>query len=88
MVQGAGSSMGATFDSQQGLLVLDRAVELTTQRGRGTIQIHAQHAEFERDSQVCRLRAATAGYRGGKPPRRATRRFSFARMDRRCGWMR
>jgi lipopolysaccharide export system protein LptA len=65
MVQGAGSSMGATYDSGQGLLVLDRAVELTTQRGGETIQIHAQHAEFERASQLCRLRAATAAYQGG-----------------------
>lgn len=66
MVQGTGSSMGATFDSQQGLLVLDRAVELAVQRGAETIHLHAQHAEFERDAQLCRLRAATAGYQGGE----------------------
>jgi lipopolysaccharide export system protein LptA len=66
MVQGAGSSMGATYDSQKGLLVLDRAVELTTRRGAETVQIHAQHAEFERESQVCRLRTATAGYKDGQ----------------------
>ena len=66
MVQGAGSAIGAIFDSGKGLLVLDRAVELTTQRGGETIQIHAQHAEFERASQICRLRAATANYQGGQ----------------------
>ena len=66
MVQGSGSSMGATYDSQQGLLVLDRAVELTTRRGDETVQIHAEHAEFERDDQICRLHTATADYRGGK----------------------
>jgi lipopolysaccharide export system protein LptA len=66
MVQGTGSSMGATFDSQQGLLVLDRAVVLTVQRGAEPIQLHAQHAEFERTDQLCRLRAATAGYQGGE----------------------
>ena len=66
MVQGAGSSMGALYDSQNGLLVLDRAVELTTQRGAETVQIHAQHAEFERGSQLCRMRAATADYQGGE----------------------
>jgi lipopolysaccharide export system protein LptA len=65
MVQGSGSSMGATYDSQQGMLVLDRAVELSAQRGPQTVQIHAQHAEFERTSQVCRMRAATAAYQGG-----------------------
>jgi lipopolysaccharide export system protein LptA len=66
MAQGAGSSLGATYDSEKGLLLLDRAVELTTRRGAETIQIHAQHAEFERDSQICRLHTATAGYQGGE----------------------
>ena len=65
-VQGAGSSTGATFDSQKGLLVLERAVELTARRGEETVQIHAQHAEFERGSLLCRLRAATADYQGGE----------------------
>lgn len=66
MTQGTGSSMGATFDSQNGLLVLARAVELTTRRGVEPVQIHAQHAEFERASQLCLLRAATADYQGGQ----------------------
>ncbi len=66
MVQGVGSAVGATYDSDQGLLVLDRAVELRVVRGRETIVIHAQHAEFERESQLCRLRAATADYQGGQ----------------------
>ena len=66
MVQGSGSSVGATYDSQQGHLMLDRAVELTTRRGGETVQIHAQHADFERDDKICRLHAAAADYRGGK----------------------
>jgi lipopolysaccharide export system protein LptA len=66
MAQGAGSSMGATYDSEQGHLVLDNAVELTTQRGGESVTIHAQHAEFERESQVCHMRAATADFRGSK----------------------
>jgi lipopolysaccharide export system protein LptA len=66
MVQGSGSSMGATYDSEQGLLVLDHAVELTTRRGTQTVQIHSQHAEFERQSQLCLLREATADYQGGE----------------------
>ena len=66
LAQGNGSSMGATYDSQQGLLVLEHTVELTTRRGADTVQIQAQHAEFERDDQLCRLRAATAEARGGK----------------------
>jgi lipopolysaccharide export system protein LptA len=66
MAQGAGSSTGATYDSQGGLLVLDRAVELTTRRGGGVVLIHAQHAEFERASQLCSLQGATADYQGGQ----------------------
>jgi lipopolysaccharide export system protein LptA len=65
MVQGTGSSMGATYDSEQGLLVLDRAVELATRRGAEPVRIHSQHAEIERESQLCLLHAATADYKGG-----------------------
>jgi lipopolysaccharide export system protein LptA len=66
MTQGAGSSMGATYDSQQGVLVLDHAVELTTKRVGGVVAVHAQHAEFVRGDLVCRMRGATADYRGGQ----------------------
>jgi lipopolysaccharide export system protein LptA len=66
LTQGTGSAMGASYDSQHGFLVLDRAVELTTKRGDDTVELHAQHAEFERGDQVCRLRQATADYRGGE----------------------
>jgi lipopolysaccharide export system protein LptA len=66
MAQGSGSSMGATFDSGSGMLVLDHAVELTTKRGTQTVQIHSQHAEFARQSLLCRLREATADYQGGE----------------------
>ncbi|MGD0940235.1 MAG: LptA/OstA family protein [Terracidiphilus sp.] len=66
MAQGTGSSMGATYDSEKGFLVLDRDVELTAQRGSETVAIHAQHAEFERETQVCQMRAATAEYEGGQ----------------------
>jgi lipopolysaccharide export system protein LptA len=65
MVQGSGSSMGASYDSK-GFLVLDHAVELNTKRGGATVEIHAQHAEFERQTHVCRMHAATADYRGGQ----------------------
>ena len=79
MAQGAGSSMGATYDSQQGLLVLDRAVELTTRRGAETVQIHAQHAEFERDSQFAACARPRPTTRAGK--RRPARQSSLPR-----GW--
>jgi lipopolysaccharide export system protein LptA len=66
MAEGSGSSMGATYDSKGGLLVLDRAVELNTDRGGGQVTVHAQHAEFERNDKICRMRAAVADYRGGQ----------------------
>ena len=66
MVQGTGSSMGATYNSDTGLLVLDSAVELTTKRGTQTVQIHAQHAEFDRQTQLSRMHEAIADYQGGE----------------------
>jgi len=65
MVQGSGSSMGATYDSKLGFLLLDHAVELDTKRNGDTVQIHAQHAEFERETLLCRMHEASANYRGG-----------------------
>ena len=65
MVQGGGSSMGASYDSK-GLLVLDKAVELNTKRGGKTVLIHAQHGQFERETHLCLLHIATADYRGGQ----------------------
>ena len=66
MVQGTGSSMGATFDSQKGRLVLDHAVQLDTHRGAEAVRLQAAHAELERDDQLCRLTSAVAGYPGGE----------------------
>jgi lipopolysaccharide export system protein LptA len=64
--QGTGSSIGAMFDSDNGHLVLDHAVELNVRRGVETVLLHAQHAEFERGDLVCRMRTATAHYREGE----------------------
>jgi len=66
MAQRTGSSMGASYDSQQGHLVLDRAVELNTLRGREMVVIHAQHGEFERETNLCHLQVVTADYQGGE----------------------
>ena len=46
----SGHSTGATYDVQKGLLVLDSAVELTTDRDGGPVLVHASHAEFLRGS--------------------------------------
>ena len=66
MAQGKGMAIGATYNSRQGLLALERAVELTSHRGTDTVVIHAQHAEFERGDQECRLRGASADYRASE----------------------
>jgi lipopolysaccharide export system protein LptA len=61
---GSGSAVGASYDSQQGRLILDRQVELSERRGADTVLVHAQHAEFERGDLVCNLTGATASYPG------------------------
>jgi lipopolysaccharide export system protein LptA len=63
MTEGYGSAMGASYNSQTGYLTLEQAVELTTQRGTDPVEIHAQHAEFDRNAQVCWLHAVAADYR-------------------------
>jgi lipopolysaccharide export system protein LptA len=64
--QGNGSAIGASYDSQSGYLTLEQAVELTTHRGSDEVQIHAQHAEFDRGAQTCQMEKAAAAFRGGE----------------------
>ncbi|MGB8258876.1 MAG: hypothetical protein WCE75_00935, partial [Terracidiphilus sp.] len=66
IAQGRGSSTGASYDSDRGLLELERAVELETRRGAQTVTVHAQRAVFERSSQLCRMHEAAVEYRGGQ----------------------
>ncbi len=72
--QGSGSSVGAMYDSDQGFLVLEHAVEVTTRRGPGRepVEIHADRAAFERDENLCNLREASADYRGGRATARGS----------------
>ncbi len=62
--EGSGTAMGATYNSDQGLLILDRAVELTTRQGTNPVELHARHAEFDRNTEVGHLRGATAETHG------------------------
>ena len=64
--QGSGSAVGAMFDSQNGYLTLDHAVEMKMNRGGEPVGIEAQHAECDRNAQACTLRAAKVDYRGGE----------------------
>jgi lipopolysaccharide export system protein LptA len=66
VTQGTGNSIGATFDSTQGQIVLDSKVELNVWRNGELILVHAGHAEFERGDMVCHMRAATASFREGQ----------------------
>lgn len=62
--QGSGSAIGATYNSDQGLLVLDHAVELATRKGPNPVEMRAQHAEMNRDTELTRLKGATAQTHG------------------------
>ncbi len=63
LTAGSGSAMGANYDSHEGLLVLDHAVQLRIERGSDPVDLSAQHAVFHRDNQVCELQAAQVRYR-------------------------
>ncbi len=66
LAQGSGSAIGASYDSQNGRLVLDRAVELNARQGGDPVELHAQHGEFEQGDQLCRLDRAVARFRDGE----------------------
>ena len=68
--QGSGNAVGATYDSPNGHLVLDHAVELAVERsGAGTssgpVAVRAAHAEFVHDAMECQMTQARATYTGG-----------------------
>jgi len=62
LTQGNGSAIGAKYLAQDGVLVLDRDVELNIERGAQPLKMFARHAEFNRDDQACTLQAATVRY--------------------------
>ena len=68
--QGSGNSIGATYDSAKGELILDHAVELHVDRDNAQkisvpVTVHAGHAEFERNQQTCQLTQALADFSSG-----------------------
>ena len=64
--QGHGSSVGASFNSDEGKLVLGRDVVLHVHRGSETIALTAARGEFQRTQLQCDLLGAAASYRNGK----------------------
>jgi len=63
--QGRGNSIGATYNSAKGQLVLDHAVEIHVDRPGGPVTVHAAYADFERTQQTCQLTQAHTEYAGG-----------------------
>jgi lipopolysaccharide export system protein LptA len=68
--EAAGSAVGASYDSERDLLVLERDVELTAHpaatRGRtpAPVALRAQHAEFDQNARICYLTGAWASTSG------------------------
>ncbi|HVZ83060.1 MAG TPA: LptA/OstA family protein [Terracidiphilus sp.] len=65
LAQGSGSAIGATYDSQNGTLVFDRAVQMQTRHGNDLVTLKAAHGQYDRDDQICHLNDATVAYRDG-----------------------
>jgi lipopolysaccharide export system protein LptA len=65
-VQGSGSAIGASYDSQGGKLMLEHAVELNTQRANQDVDLRAERAVLERGDLICQLDGAAASYPGGE----------------------
>ncbi|HEU5456975.1 MAG TPA: hypothetical protein VFU68_00015, partial [Terracidiphilus sp.] len=66
MAQSSGSALGAELDSNDGRMALGRDVVMNALRDGAPVRLTAQHAEFDRDAKVCRMRGADASYKGGE----------------------
>ena len=62
----SGNSMGASYNSKTGLLVLDSQVELSTSNNGNLALIHASHAQMVRDSRQAFLLNPTTDYQSEK----------------------
>lgn len=58
----AGNATGAEYDSQQGVLVLDRDVQLSSSVNGNAVEIHASHAQLLRSSHQVFLFNPTCDY--------------------------
>ena len=92
MAQASGSAVGASYDSQAGLLEMEHAVQLNTHRGGKPVELLAEHAEFDHGEEICQLHAASANFKGGKAQASDARVFfrddgSAARLDATNGFV-
>ncbi|HEY0797441.1 MAG TPA: LptA/OstA family protein [Acidisarcina sp.] len=62
MPQGAGHATGASYDSREGVLVLDSGVELDSSSNGKPLSLKAAHAQVVRDSRQAFLLDAVASY--------------------------
>lgn len=58
----AGSAKGASYDSQNGVLILQSAVELSSSANGDPLQVHASHAQIVREIQQCYLLNVSTDY--------------------------
>lgn len=58
----AGTAKGANYDSHNGVLVLESAVELNSSLSGDPIQVHASHAQIVRATQQCYLLNVSTDY--------------------------
>src|SRR5579884_511632 len=61
-----GQAIGATYDSKQGILVLDRQVAITSSTNGGPAILHAAHAQLLRDSRQAFLLQAESEFRNAR----------------------
>jgi lipopolysaccharide export system protein LptA len=62
LAEAAGSAMGASYDSQTGILVLDADVAFNSSVGGKPLQVRARHAQFDRASRLLYLLADMIDY--------------------------
>ncbi len=55
LAQAAGSAMGASFDSQTGIVILDADVTFNSSVGGNPLSVRAHHAQYDRDSRLLYL---------------------------------
>lgn len=58
----AGTAKGARYESENGLLVLNSAVEMNTSLNGDGLDLHASHAQLLRETQQCYLLNVTTDY--------------------------
>ena len=59
LAEAAGSAVGASFDSQTGIMILTSDVAFNSSVGGSPLAVRAHHAQFDRDSRLYLLKDVT-----------------------------